>query len=138
LRLRKTGRVLLDTTLDKPWSNYFCCVVAAHRDFAQKYPIATKRALRAILKAADICAERPNEAAQLLQTKGIEPRRQVSLEVLQRLPYGIWRDWSVEDTLRFHALRLKDVGMIQSTPNELVNRSIDLRHLRALQRELRT
>lgn len=137
LRLRRSGHVLLDTTVDKPWSNYFCCVVAAHREFARKHPIATRRALRAILRAADICAERPGKAAQFLQDKGIEARYEVSLDVLQRLPYGIWRDWSVEDTLRFHAIRLRDVGMIKSTPNELVERCVDLRPLRALQRELR-
>ena len=45
------------------WSQYFCCTAAANRDFAQRQPIATKRALRAILKAADVCALEPERAA---------------------------------------------------------------------------
>jgi NitT/TauT family transport system substrate-binding protein len=54
LRARKIGRVILNTTTDKPWSQYFCCMVAGNREFVQNHPVATKRFLRAILKANDI------------------------------------------------------------------------------------
>ena len=89
------------------------------------------------LKAADICAEQPEHVARYLQQKGIEPRYDVSLDVLTRLPYHHWRDWNVEDTLRFHALRLKDVGMIQSAPNDLIARCTDQRFLSELKREIK-
>src|SRR5262249_10891363 len=59
LRAKKIGQLVLNTATDKPWSQYFCCVVAGHREFVRKYPVATKRALRAILKAADVCAREP-------------------------------------------------------------------------------
>src|SRR5919109_363489 len=54
LRRKQVGQVIVDTAQDRPWSQYFCCMVAANRDFAQRHPVATKRVLRAILKAADI------------------------------------------------------------------------------------
>ena len=44
------GRVLVDTNVDRPWSQYFCCMVNASRKFTRENPIATKRALRALLK----------------------------------------------------------------------------------------
>jgi NitT/TauT family transport system substrate-binding protein len=74
LRAKKIGHVIVNTALDRPWSQYFCCVLLANREFVAKYPIATKRALRAFLKAADICARSPERAAQLLVDKGYEPR----------------------------------------------------------------
>jgi hypothetical protein len=49
---RQTGHVILNTATDRPWSNYFCCMVLANRDFVQRYPVATKRVLRAILQFA--------------------------------------------------------------------------------------
>jgi NitT/TauT family transport system substrate-binding protein len=45
IRARKIGHVVVNSNLDRPWSQYFCCVAAANREFVQRYPIATKRAL---------------------------------------------------------------------------------------------
>jgi NitT/TauT family transport system substrate-binding protein len=59
VRAKKIGRVLLNNATDRPWSQYFCCVVAGHREFVRKNPVATKRVLRAVLKSADICALEP-------------------------------------------------------------------------------
>ncbi len=137
LRSKKIGHVILNTAQDRPWSQYFCCVVAAHRDFVRKYPVATKRAIRAILKGADICATEPERAAQHLVAKEWEPRYKIALEVLRELPYRRWREANPEDTLRFHALRLHEVGMIKTTPNELVRRSTDWRFLNELKKELK-
>ena len=58
MRARKTGRVILNST-DKPWSQYFCCMLAGNADFVREHPVATKRALRAVLKANDLCASDP-------------------------------------------------------------------------------
>jgi NitT/TauT family transport system substrate-binding protein len=54
--------------------------------------MVTKRVLRAILKAADVCAQEPERAARYLVTKGYEPRYEVALEVLKELPYRRWRE----------------------------------------------
>jgi NitT/TauT family transport system substrate-binding protein len=137
LRARKIGHVIVDTTQDRPWSQYFCCMVAARREFVQKNPVAAKRALRAILKATDICALEPERAAQMLKAKGYEPRIEIGLEVLRGLDYKRWRTFSPEDTLRFHALRLHEVGMIKSTPQRIIDRGTDWRFLNELKRELK-
>jgi NitT/TauT family transport system substrate-binding protein len=50
LRARKIGPSVVDTAKELPWSHYFCCMVAGNREFVRKHPVATKRALRAILK----------------------------------------------------------------------------------------
>ena len=64
LRARSLGRVVVNSAADRPWSQYFCCMVAANREFVRKYPVATKRAMRAILKATNICAVEPERAAR--------------------------------------------------------------------------
>jgi len=138
LRMKKIGRVIVDTAQDQPWSQHFCCVVAARRDFVREYPIATKRALRAFLKAADICAQEPERVARFLVAKGYEPRYDLGLEVLKKLPYNRWREANPEDTLRFHALRLYEAGMIKNNPNKLVAQGTDWRFLNELKKELKT
>jgi len=57
LRAKKIGRVIVNTTQDRPWSQYYCCMLAGNREFVRKNPVAAKRALRAYLKAADMCAQ---------------------------------------------------------------------------------
>src|SRR5262249_26537801 len=70
LRAKKIGHVVVDSSVDRPWSQYFCCMVAANKDFVQKHPQATKRALRALFKAADVCAIEPQRAAQRIADRG--------------------------------------------------------------------
>jgi len=70
LRAKRVGHVIVNTAIDAPWSQYYCCMLTAHRDFVEKYPVATKRAARAILKAADLCAQQPERMARLLVRKG--------------------------------------------------------------------
>ena len=137
LRARKIGHVILNTATDRPWSQYFCCMVIANREFAAKYPVATKRALRAFLKAADICAQEPERAARLLVAKGYEPRYEMALEVLKELPYNRWREVDPDDTLRFFALRLHEVGMLKSSPQKILAQGTDLRFLNELRKELK-
>src|SRR5712691_10694007 len=74
MREKKIGHVLVNTTTDKPWSQYFCCMVASTREFVRKHPVATKRALRAILKAADVCALEPNRIARSMADRDQVPR----------------------------------------------------------------
>jgi NitT/TauT family transport system substrate-binding protein len=103
----------------------------------QKYPVASKRALRAVLKAADICASDPARAARYMAEKGYEPRYELALETLKRLPYQRWREANPEDTMRFYALRLHEVGMIKSTPQKIIADGTDWRFLNELKRELK-
>ncbi len=52
-RAKKIGHVVLNTATDRPWSQYFCCMVIGNKDFVRQHPVATKRAVRAILKASN-------------------------------------------------------------------------------------
>jgi NitT/TauT family transport system substrate-binding protein len=136
-RARRIGHVLLDTTRDRPWSQYFCCMLTGNRQFVSRYPIATKRAMRAFLKAADICAAQPERAARLMADKGFAPSYSIALEVLRALPYQRWRDANPEDTIRFHALRLHEGGIIKATPQKLIDRGTDWRFFNELRKELK-
>lgn len=137
LRARKIGRVILNTGQDRPWEQYYCCMIAARPDFVSKYPVATKRAVRAILKAADICANEPERTARYIVAKGYEPRYEVALEVVKSLSYTRWRTYNPEDTLRFYGLRLHEVGMIKSNPTKLIAQGTDWRFLNELKKELK-
>ena len=88
LRARKVGHVILNTTTDKPWSQYFCCMVAGNAEFVRDHPVATKRVLRAILKATDICAAEPERAAQQLVDGGFTEHYDYALETLTEMPYA--------------------------------------------------
>jgi NitT/TauT family transport system substrate-binding protein len=136
LRARRIGHVLVNSNVDRPWSQYFCCMVAAHRPFVQQHPVATKRALRAILKATDVCAVEPNRASQQLVDRGRTPRGDLMRQVLQDISYR-WRDYEPEDTVRFYALRLHEVGMIKSVPQKIIAQGTDWRFLNELKRELK-
>jgi NitT/TauT family transport system substrate-binding protein len=137
LRDRKIGRLVLSTTTDKPWSDYFCCTAYGRRDFVRAHPIATKRYLRAILKTADFCAAEPEQAAQRLVDAGFAGRYDYALQTLNEVPYDRWREYDIEDSLRFYALRLHDAGMIRTSPNELIAEGTDWRFLNELKRELK-
>jgi NitT/TauT family transport system substrate-binding protein len=109
----------------------------ANRDFARKYPVATKRALRAILKAADICALEPDRAAKSLVAQGVATRYDYALQTMKDVPYTKWRNYDPEDTMRFYALRLNEIGMIKSTPQRLIAQGTDWRFLNELKKELK-
>jgi NitT/TauT family transport system substrate-binding protein len=106
-------------------------------EFIQNHPVATKRVIRAILKANDICAAEPERAAQLLIEGGYTQRYDYALQTLTELPYDGWREYDPEDSLRFFALRLHEVGMITSSPNEILADGTDWRFLNELKRELK-
>jgi NitT/TauT family transport system substrate-binding protein len=137
LRARKIGHVILNTTTDKPWSQYFCCMVAGNREFIHNHPVATKRFLRAVLKANDICAADPESAAQRLVNGGFSERYDYALQTLAELPFASWREFDAEDSLRFFALRLHEIGMIKSSPNTLLAKGTDWRFLNELKQELK-
>ena len=135
LRAKGIGHVVVNSSLDRPWSHYFCCMVAGHREFVRKHPVATKRALRAILKATNICALEPERAARFLVEKDYVKRYDYALQIMQEVPYGKWREYDPEDTVRFYALRLHEAGMLQSSPQKLIAQGTDWRFLTELKKE---
>jgi NitT/TauT family transport system substrate-binding protein len=137
LRAKKIGRVVVDTATDRPWSQYFCCVLVANRDFVQKHPAASKRALRAILKADQVCAAEPERAARVIVDRGFTTSYDYALQTMKEVPYGRWRQYNPEDTVRFYALRLHEAGMIKSTPQKILAQGTDWRFLTELRKELK-
>jgi len=137
LRARNIGHVILNTTRDRPWSQYFCCTLLGNRDFVHRHPVATKRALRAILKATDFCASEPARAAQITVDRGFTGRYDYVLQMLKEIPYAKWREYEPEDSLRFHSLRLREAGLIKSAPNKIIADGTDWRFFNELKRELK-
>ena len=137
VRARNIGHVIVSSITDRPWSQYYCCMLATSTEFARKYPVATKRVLRAILKAVDLCASEPKRAAQLLVDQGYSTRYDYALQALSEIRYDVWRDYDPEDTLRFYALRLHEAGLIKSSPQKLIAEHTDWRFLNELKRELK-
>ena len=137
LRARRAGHVILDTTVDRPWSQYFCCMLGGNREYVQKHPIATTRVIRAILKAIDLCAHGPLRVAQNIADRGLTGQYDYQRQALSELPYYKWRDYDAEDTIRFYSLRLYEAGLIKSTPNKIIADNTDWRFFDELKRELK-
>ena len=137
LRSRGVNRVILNTILDRPWSQYFCCMIYGNRAWARDHPVATKRFLRAAYKAADFCTAEPARAAQQLVDGGFAARYDYALQTIEEITYDRWDEFDSEDTLRFYALRLHEAGMISSSPNEILAEGTDWRFLNELKRELK-
>jgi NitT/TauT family transport system substrate-binding protein len=135
LRDRNIGRVIVSTVQDRPWSQYLCCVLFSSKEFVRDHPIATKRYLRAVLKAADYCADQPEQAARRLVEAG--SRYEYALQTLTEIQYRAWRDYDPADTMRFYALLLHEAGMIRSSPNQILAEGTDWRFLNELKRELK-
>lgn len=131
------GHVMVDTNIDKPWSQYFCCIVSGQSYFIEKNPIATRRALRAILRAVDIVARDPVLAAKTLVAMKIRPQAEYEtlVRVLKEIPYGRWREYNPEETVRFYALRMRETGMIATAPQEFIDRHTDWRFINGLKKE---
>ena len=122
---------------DQPWSQYFCCIMYGNSDFVRDHPVATKRFMRAILKAADMCASEPERAAQRLVDGGYTERYDYALQTLTDVPYDRWREFDPEDSMRFYALRLHEVDIIKLSPNKIIAAGTDWRFLNELKRELK-
>jgi NitT/TauT family transport system substrate-binding protein len=137
LRTRNIGHVVVNSGMDRPWSEYFCCMLAGHRDYVQKNPVATKRILRAVLKGADLCAGEPERAARQLVDGGFTARYDYALQTMRDVPYDKWREYDPEDTVRYYALRLHDLGFVKSTPQKIIADGTDWRFLNEVKRELK-
>jgi NitT/TauT family transport system substrate-binding protein len=139
---KNPGTVILDTTMDKPWSQYYCCQLVANRDWARRYPIATKRVTRAVCRAADLVTKDKVSAAHQFVASGFfsttpaATDEDITNEVIRDLSYD-WRDFDPEETLRFFALRLADAKLVKLTPQEIIAQGSDFAYMRQLRSELK-
>jgi NitT/TauT family transport system substrate-binding protein len=111
-------------------------VLIGNADFVRRNPIATKRVVRAILRATDICAAKPDWVAQRLVERGFTPRYDYARQGLDDVSYRSWREYDAEDTVRFWALRLREIGVIKSSPHKIIATGTDWRFINEVRKEL--
>jgi NitT/TauT family transport system substrate-binding protein len=112
-------------------------MISATSDYVSKYPVATKRVVRAILKAADVCASNPTLAARQLVDRGFLPSYDYALQTLNEIRYDRWRDYDTGASLLFYALRMHEVGLIKKNPQDIIADGTDWRFVNELKRELK-
>jgi NitT/TauT family transport system substrate-binding protein len=137
LRAKKIGHVIVNMAMDRPWSQYFCCMLVGNREFVRKHPVAAKRAVRAILKAEQICALEPERVARNLVAQGFTKNYDYALQTMKEVPYGRWRQYDPEDAVRFYALRLHEAGVIESTPQRIIAEHTEWRYINEIRKELK-
>ena len=114
-------------------------MLAGTNEFVQRYPVATKRVLRALLKSVDFCLSDPEAAAKAVVANGLGSREDYVRQAFgSEVLYDKWREYDPEDTIRFFTLRLQETGMIKSSPQEVIANGTDWRFLDELKRELKT
>jgi NitT/TauT family transport system substrate-binding protein len=69
--------------------------------------------------------------------RGWTDRYDLALAMVKEIPYGQWREYDAEDTVRFFALRLREAGLIKATPQQIIAQGTDWRFLTELKRELK-
>jgi NitT/TauT family transport system substrate-binding protein len=73
----------------------------------------------------------------MLVDGGFTRRYDYALQSLSELPYDKWREYDAEDTVRFFALRLHELGLIKWSPQKIIAEGTDWRFLDELKRELK-
>ena len=136
LRAQGVNHVIVNSAQDRPWSQYFCCMLAGNPEFVRTKPIAVKRVVRAMLRASDLCLSAPTRVARLIVDRGFAPNYNYAIQTLSDVPYGKWREYDPEDTVRLYALRLREAGMIKSSLDRIIADGTDWRFLREVRREL--
>ena len=146
----RPGHVILETMTQMPWSQYFCCNLVANRDWARQNPIATKRVTRALLRATDAAASDHTSAARdavaVIAARSKEiggpaasgnfEDESIVTDTMAMCTYN-WRELDPEDTLRFFALQLANVGLVTSTPHQIIAGS-NFAYMRQLKGELKS
>jgi NitT/TauT family transport system substrate-binding protein len=113
-------------------------MIVANREWANRHPVAAGRAVRAILKASELCAADPELGARAFLARGFSFDPAYARQALRELPFGKWRDYNPEETMRFYALRLREAEMVKNAPQKIIAGGSDWRILDRLRRELKT
>ena len=138
LRARGIGHSLVNSATDRPWSQYFCCMLVGRTEFVQKYPVATKRIVRAFLKATDLCANEPERVARLMVDQGFTRSLRLCLADAAGVALRRLARLRSRGSVRFFALRLNEAGFIKSDPQRIIAEHTNWRFLNEVKRELKT
>ena len=76
--------------------------------------------------------------AQQLVDGGFTKRYDYAVQTLAELRYDVWREFDPDDSLRFYALRMREAGLIKSSPQKIIAEGTDWRFLDELKREPKT
>jgi len=132
------GHVVHSQVMDAPWSTLDCCILATSEDWYRANPIAAKRALRAMYRAADALPADRADAAKLATDKGLfggTANYANVREAANMVPLD-WRTSDPEKAVRFFAPLLTGTGLMTLGADDMV-RALDLRILGELKSELR-
>lgn len=133
------GRLVLDQAMEAPWSQQNCCSLTTTAAWAKANPVAAKRALRAIYRAADSLPKDRADAARNATGKGLfggAANTEVVRGAANMVAYE-WRKYDLAESLRFHARLLNGVGLLKMSPEDAVTKGTDLRHAKELIAELK-
>src|SRR5438552_5931980 len=138
---KNPGHVVLDSSLDKPWSQNYCCLLVTARDWYTAHPVAAKRATRAIVRAIDEAKKDRRAAAKAAIDKGTYKANpaiteQVIYDVIKDESFD-WREFDPEETMRFFALRLSDAKLVKKSPQQIIADGVDFTYFRQLRKDLR-
>lgn len=132
------GHVILDQMADKPWAEQDCCILAANADWARTNPNAAKRAVRAVMRAADSLGADRAPAVKLATDKGLfggAKNYEAVRGAANMVPLD-WRALDIERSIRFHAGLMADAGLLRSAPDETVRKGVDGGFVRRLRTDL--
>jgi len=132
------GQVIHSQLMDRPWSTLACCILAAKQEWYRANPIAAKRAVRAILRAADAQTPSRFDAVKRVTDRGLfgGPANFNNVLFAASMVPANWRDLDVDSTIRFWGRLLADVGLLKVSVDDMV-RTFDPRILQELRAELR-
>ena len=113
-------------------------MLLGRRDFIRNNPIATRKVIRSILRANDLVSQDPAMAAQMLVDRKLRKAddQEFMAQAFREIPYDKWRHYSPEDTIRFWALRLNELGITKHSPQEIISKNTDWSHLVSLKNEM--
>ena len=138
MRGRKLGHVILNTGIDRPWSQYFCCMLSARSEFIERIPSPPSACCAQYSRPSTSASPIRKPPPRTWSPRASPATTTTRCEALTEGSYNTWRDYDPADSLRFWALRMQETGIIKDNPNELIARGTDWRFLNELKRELKT
>ncbi len=130
---------IFNNAVDRPGRSISAAWSPAAPDYVKKYPIATKRVLRAILEGADLCVSDAPAAARQVVDRGYHRGYEYTLQTLNVIGYDAWRDHDAEDIDAVLRAAHAGDGNDQIEPaGDHRRRSTNWRFLNELKRELKT
>ena len=132
------GHMVHSQLMDDPWSKLACCILVTTQDWYRANPVAAKRAIRAIFRAADFQPDDRADAVMPLTDRGFfgGPSNFNNVLAAADMVPANWRDLDTEKTVRFYGKLLADVRLLTKSVDE-VARALDLRILGELRTELK-